>query len=551
MPAAPIAARRLASSVRFRLILGFGLIVALLMALAALAVWQNRALGDQMERIVDGNNRLADAAHRLNAAQLDWMRELRSLLIQSDPEDLKAQLKALESARAGYMAREGELGERLEANADASEMRAQLAEVRKLREGLAPLHAQLQNTMLTGVGTDAALALLLPTEASEARWRTLITAIVDAVSEVNRAEVAAARERRRWALAVVGGIAAVAVLFALLTAVNLVRSITAPVTEAVAVAERIADGRLDAVFHARRRDEFGRLLAAMGSMQKRLRGTVRALQASVGAVQGASGEIGDGSQHLSARTEHAAAHLQRAAAAIRELADAAASSAGAAREASHVAESARADASQGEEAVGRLAAQMQRIASVSGRITEIVDIIDGIAFQTNVLALNASVEAARAGEQGRGFAVVAAEVRTLAQRAGEAAGQIRVLSAQTAESVGLGQASASDVGATVGHLAATVAAVAGKVQLISATSATQSEVLRRVEQTVQQLDEATQQNAALAEQLAAAAASMHDRAAELQQVAGSFDIGHSLDADGDEPDTSFPATTVAPAVRTT
>jgi len=511
--------------VRQRLLLGVGFLIALLLVLAGGAVSQLRAMGVQMESVVQVHGHRGELAHQLHAAQLRWMERLRASLVVSDPEDMKVQLVELQSAEKRYLKAEAELADAMSGAPEGDGARVALEEVKTLRESIRPIYDSAMRSLLGGGGIEGALGLLLPVEPSEVRWQKLIEMVVETATRSSQEEFDLATRRQQAATLWLAAVAAVAIAAALVMAAGLVRGITRPIAEAVVVAEAIAQGRLNAPIRETGSGEFARLAAAMSTMQDRLRDTVRALARSADSVQGASAEIQSGSQHLSGRTEDAAARLAETASDIRGLAATLVSDAGAAREASQLAETAQHDAQRGHDAVSQLAEQMQSIEAAARSITEIVAAIDGIAFQTNLLALNAAVEAARAGEHGRGFGVVATEVRALAQRAAQAAGQIRSLSAETTTRIQQGAASVADANGAVNGLVKTARAVAKTVEGMAARITQQGEVLARVDGAVLHLDASTQQNAALAEQLAAAAATLQQKAGELQDVIIGFSLG--------------------------
>lgn len=512
-----------ALGVRQRLVLGVGFMIALLLLLAGGAVSQLRAMSAQMESVVEVHERRGELAHRLHEAQLGWMERLRSMMVLTDPEDLKAQFAEVQSAQQRYMNAEAALEKALIKAAPG--MRAQLDEVTKLRESIAPVYDSSTRTLLSGGGAESALSLLLPIETAEARWEKVIEAVVDSAGVSSHGEFEQAKTRQHvatWGLVAVAG---VAILAALGMATNLVRGITRPIGEAVVAAEAIADGRLDEPIQVVGSNEFTRLALAMSKMQSKLRDTVRELARSAESVMNASAEIESGSQNLSERTEDAAAHLAQTSTAVRSLSSTLASDVAGAREASRLAEGARESAHRGRDAVERLAEHMQSIETAAKHITEIVSVIDGIAFKTNLLALNAAVEAARAGEHGRGFGVVAAEVRQLAQSAAKAAGQIRELSSETSSLIREGATSVREANGAMSSLVDAGQAVAETVNGVSSRSIHQSEVLVQIDEAVVHLDSSTQQNAALAEQLAAASTYLQQRAGELQALISVFSVG--------------------------
>jgi methyl-accepting chemotaxis protein len=300
------------------------------------------------------------------------------------------------------------------------------------------------------------------------------------------------------------------------------RSVTAPLREAVSVSERIAANDLSQDLHSDRRDELGTLLRALAGMQTSLRRMVSQVRGATDSISTASAEIATGNADLSARTEQTASNLQQTAASMEQLTGTVKQSADAARQANQLASSSAEVAARGGQVVSQVVSTMDEINASSKKISDIIGVIDGIAFQTNILALNAAVEAARAGEQGRGFAVVAGEVRSLAGRSAEAAREIKGLIGASVERVEAGSRLVADAGQTMQEIVGSVQRVSDIIGEITAASAEQSDGIGQVNGSVLQLDQMTQQNAALVEESAAAAESLKDQASRLAQVVGRF-----------------------------
>ena len=263
-----------------------------------------------------------------------------------------------------------------------------------------------------------------------------------------------------------------------------------------------------------------------------LRDALTTIANETGPMRQGAEEIAEAASDLSRRTEQQAASLEETAAALDEITSTVKSSAEVANRATTVATGAKADAERSGEVVRGAVEAMGAIEQSSRKITEIIGVIDEIAFQTNLLALNAGVEAARAGDGGRGFAVVAQEVRALAQRSAEAAKEIKSLISESREQVEKG---VSLVGATGVALAGLVKGAAEIDQLISniaRASVEQSTGLAQVNTAVNEMDKVTQQNASMVDETSAAAAQLQQRAAELATAVGTFDIGGQSKAVG-------------------
>jgi methyl-accepting chemotaxis protein len=289
---------------------------------------------------------------------------------------------------------------------------------------------------------------------------------------------------------------------------------------------KIADGLVDAQGHINL--QTASTQATNAATQKLLTAlshinlAIQQSRQSVEALRNAASDISSGNSQLSSRTEQSAASIEETAAAIDEIASTIKCSAGHAREANQYAGRASHVASEGGEAVSRVVTTMSGIQHSSRKITDIIGVIDGIAFQTNILALNAAVEAARAGEQGRGFAVVAGEVRTLAQRSAEAAKEIKQLITSSVEQVDSGNTLVGNAGATIGEVVEQVRRVTELVGQITTSSDEQFRGIDQIHSAINMLDQSTQQNAALVEETASAAQHLLQQADALHQAFAVF-----------------------------
>jgi methyl-accepting chemotaxis protein-1 (serine sensor receptor) len=302
----------------------------------------------------------------------------------------------------------------------------------------------------------------------------------------------------------------------------LIQAIMGPLTAAITVATRVANGELDAAIHIERDDELGKLMQALKNMTGKLSQIVTDVRASADSVGSAAKQISAGNNDLSQRTQEQASALEETASSMEEMTSTTKQSADNARQANQLAAGTRDQATSGGAVVTQAVAAMGEINTSSKKIADIIGVIDEIAFQTNLLALNAAVEAARAGEQGRGFAVVASEVRNLAQRSATAAKEIKGLISDSVEKVQSGSKLVDASGETLNEIVGSVKKVSDIVAEIAAASQEQSSGIEQVNKAIMQMDEVTQQNAALVEEAAAAAKSMEDQAQKMVELMSFF-----------------------------
>ncbi len=304
----------------------------------------------------------------------------------------------------------------------------------------------------------------------------------------------------------------------------LVRSILTPLRALRGAVQALNqdDGDLSRRLPPASASEFNEVSGLFNSFLEKISKVVGDVQHAAADISTASLQMAAGNQELSKRTEHSSSSLQQAAASVEQITVTMRHSADSARQANELASTASEVAAKGGDAVSRVVTTMDEINVASRKISDIIGVIDGIAFQTNILALNAAVEAARAGEQGRGFAVVAAEVRSLAQRSAEAAREIKALIGTSVQKVEAGGQYVKDAGNTMGEIVASVKRVSSMIHEITNAATEQSAGISLVNDTVNGLDRSTQQNAALVEQTAAAASQMAEQAKALAHTVSVF-----------------------------
>ncbi|WP_408003103.1 methyl-accepting chemotaxis protein [Pseudomonas oryzae] len=302
------------------------------------------------------------------------------------------------------------------------------------------------------------------------------------------------------------------------------RNVIRPLQRVVGHCEQIAAGNLAESIEKGNANEIGQLFASLAHIQQRLTATVGTVRHSSQLIHEGAQEIAEGNRNLSARTIEQAASLENTASSMEQLTSTVGQNADNARQASQLAATAAQAAQRGGEVVDEVVSTMGQISSSSHKVAEIIKLIDSIAFQTNILALNASVEAARAGEQGRGFAVVAGEVRSLASRSAEAAKDIRTLIGESVARVETGSELVSQAGNAMQEIVEAVQKVADIMDEIAAASAEQSNGIGLVNQAVTQMDQVTQQNAGLVQDSARSASDLVGEAARLREAVEVFRI---------------------------
>jgi methyl-accepting chemotaxis protein len=511
-----------------RLYLGFGALLAVLVVVTLVAITKVQAINSALKVNSEEHAAIQRYAINFRGSAHDRAIAARDVVLSSSASDRQREVATIEQLARFYAASAGPLEALLKTSADAAELRVLYGAIQDIEKQAVNTTQAIVAKVEAGDTQGAQLQLWSEAKPQYVAWLGAINKLIDFEESRIQAQNTIAMGEAGSFLTVM----LVALVVALLCGLGLawaiprsiVRQLGAEPIELGQVAQRVAAGDLSAVAGAERAPQ-GSVLASLGAMQASLAHVVGQVRQASDSIATGSAEIAVGNADLSHRTEQQASSLQQTSASMAQMSTVVQGNADTARQATQLATSASSAAQKGGEVVSQVVLTMDDIAQSSRKISDIIGVIDGIAFQTNILALNAAVEAARAGEQGRGFAVVAGEVRNLAKRSADAAKEIKGLIGTSVEKVEAGTRLVSDAGTTMEDIVSQVRRVSDLISEISASTLEQTTGIGHVSSAVTQLDQTTQQNAALVEESAAASASLQQQAARLTSVVGTFRLG--------------------------
>ncbi|MGM0833665.1 PAS domain-containing protein [Halomonas qaidamensis] len=382
---------------------------------------------------------------------------------------------------------------------------------------------QAEETYLAFTGLDAVINVMNNEGRELSSLVNQLIAQKQAAAEAMAADAEQGQARMLNAQATVLGVGLLALIF---LGVMMLRSIVRPLKSASRFTLQIAGGNLAAKVPPHQRDEVGLLMESLNTMRKSLSSLISEVKDGINVVTPAAKEIASGNEALSSRTEQQAASLQQTASSMEEMTTTVRQNSDNAQEARRLADNNTTQVTQTGELMAQLVENMQRITQSSQQMTDIINVIDSIAFQTNILALNASVEAARAGEHGRGFAVVADEVRKLAGRSANASQEIRGLIDGSNKEVNAGAGLVKKAEKAIGEVAEAARSVTQIMHDISSASEEQSHGIAEVNQAVTEMDQATQQNALRVQETARAAVALEQQAGLLALSVEAFRLNN-------------------------
>jgi methyl-accepting chemotaxis protein len=508
-------------SINARLIAAFSMVVAILIALIAVAT-VSQGKQSKAQQVSVHTYQVIDQINLLNDAIVNMQSGVRAFMLTG----LDESLQPLSAGRAEYEKHLTRLRE-FAKNPKVREHLETLDRQQKewIKQAVEP-SIEFRKEVITG-GASMADVVALEREDPGKKYMEIMSASMDEIYRIEQGlldeHAKAAKDASAFASAVLLGGGAVAVVLSIILAFVIARSIVNPLRQVLRATEDLRAGDGDLTYQLPAMDaEFGEIARSLNGFIGKLHEIMAATQSLSSSMSSGSLEIARGNDDLNHRTQEQAAALEETASSMEEMTATVKQNADNARQANQLSANARSHAEKGGAVVQRAVQAMEEINASSRKISDIIGVIDEIAFQTNLLALNAAVEAARAGEQGRGFAVVASEVRSLAQRSAGAAKEIKELIVDSVDKVRAGSALVDESGQTLAEIKEAVNKVSDIVSEIAAASEEQAQGIDQVNTAITQMDTMTQQNAALVEEATAASKQLEQQGQSLVAQVSQF-----------------------------
>ncbi|MHB2056376.1 methyl-accepting chemotaxis protein [Pantoea dispersa] len=502
-----------------RLGIAFGLVVALLVVIGITSIMKINNIKSGITSIVEDRYVKVRLGFDVRDGVNDQIKYLRGIVIDTTRPQFNVQrFQQLADATA----RTNAAMKKIEAIQITAVGKKKIASLLAASQQFEQQKNEVLDLVRAGKADDASYYVLKKITAVQNAYLDLAVAFADSQSSQLQQEGAGIIDDGTTAIEVTLVFSALAILAAVVMGWLLTRSIVHPLNEAVTIASKVAAGDLSSRIEIRSKDETGALMQALQAMNDNLLTIVSDVRAGSDTIAVASNQISSGNIDLSSRTEQQASSLEETASAMEQMTATVKHNADNAREANSLVAKTSGVAKEGGEVMEQVIVKMEAIALSSKKIVDIISVIDSIAFQTNILSLNAAVEAARAGEQGRGFAVVATEVRNLAQRSASAAKEIKVLIEDSVAKVDEGSRLVTHAGSTIGDVVSSVSSVAEIMSEITIASSEQSSGISEINQAITQMEAVTQQNAALVQEASAASQALQEQADRLAQSMSVF-----------------------------
>lgn len=506
--------------IRTKLIMAFSFFIVLMILSAGLSLLSLSKANNGIQNIITDDYPITVKANDLINNFNDFV-NIQQLMLLDDKgtfrETSENQLKEISTRITGLL-------EALNNARRDDRSRQALGEIAAARKEFLDSRFRILQAIERGDRAAAFNEMMTTTVKVQAKYKEKVIALIAIQNDQMRAAGASVKKDYHMNRALVILITLASIALAAVMGWFIVRSITRPLGQAVVFAQAIAEGDLTRSVDTHRRDETGVLLNALMTMKVRLQDIVREVQKGSENISTAAAQIMAGNQDLAARTEEQASSVEETAASMEQITSTVKNTYDHTNVASRLSADAASVVKKNGQMMLQVTSKMRLINDTSNRMSDIINLIDSIAFQTNILALNAAVEAARAGEHGRGFAVVAGEVRQLAQKSASSANEIRSLiensASQTREGMDLVEVANQQITGMVSN----VQEMDGILSDIKLASQEQTEGISQINTAIGMIDTTTQQNSALVEQSVAAAASLNEQAQYLREMVKVFHL---------------------------